>query len=74
MNTTNDVNFVGPVIVSLTNITGEDILVPNTWSNVTVLLTATNFLESVELAGQNFHWHGYFSIRGITVTQVSPYS
>ena len=73
-NTTNDINVTGPIIASLTNITGADIPIANTWTNVTVSVTATNFLESVELAGQNFHWHGNFSIRGITVMQVAPYS
>lgn len=62
----------GIIAISLTNITGEDIPLANTWTNVTVQLTAPNFLEFVELAGQNFHWYGNFSIREITVTQVSP--
>ena len=70
--TTNDINLTGPIIASLTNITGADVPVANSWTNVTVSVVASNFLELVEFAGQNFYWYGNFSIRQITVIQTVP--
>lgn len=72
MNSTDGRTTKGPIVLSLTNVTGKDIPAPNTWAEVTVRVVASNFLEFVEFAGQSFDWQGSFSIKAITVTQVAP--
>lgn len=72
MNSTNGITTEGPIVLSLANVTGKDIPAPNTWTDITVRVVVSNFLEFVEFAGQSFDWQGSFSIKGITVTQVAP--
>ena len=72
LNTTNAINFTKPIVISLTNITGHEIPMPNTWNNITFRLTTQNFIDFVEFAGQNFHWRGYFSIKSISISQIAP--
>jgi uncharacterized membrane protein len=73
-NDTNGVQEVGPLDVNLFNITGNDFSASNKFINITLRITAMNFMEFVEFAGQDFHWNGNFEIKQITLVQVGPLS
>ena len=64
--------FTNGSVLNYTKITGNDFSSPNTWTNITMTLTAPNFLENVEFTGQAFFWKGTFYLKEITVTQISP--
>ncbi|MEM4089990.1 MAG: DUF2079 domain-containing protein [Thermoplasmatales archaeon] len=68
----NGIYTAGPILIDLANITGKDFPAQGKFVNITISITAQNFLEGVEFAGQNFHWNGNFWIRQITVSQISP--
>ncbi len=57
--------------VNLISITGHNLTRSNTWENITLNLKATNFYDNVEFAGQNFDWNGIFSVKEITLSQIS---
>ena len=61
-----------PVDISLINITGNNISAANRWTNISVNITATNFFERVEFAGQQFNWNGTFAIKEIKVSETAP--
>lgn len=58
-----------PDTLNRINITGNSFSAANVWENITVNLTANNFLDYVEFAGETFSWNGTFSIRGIDLVQ-----
>jgi uncharacterized membrane protein len=60
-----------PIDVNLINITGNDLTVANQWTNISLNITAPNFLEYVEFAGSVFNWNGTFAIKEIRVNQIS---
>jgi hypothetical protein len=61
-----------PLDISLINITGSNVPIANQWTNISVNITATNFLERVEFAGQQFNWNGTFAIKEIRVSETAP--
>ena len=61
-----------PIHLNLINVTGNDLTVANQWTNISLNITAPNFLEYVEFAGTRFDWNGTFAIKEIRVDQVSP--
>lgn len=61
-----------PIIMRLFNVNGSLFSMPNVWTNLTFTIETTNFLETVEFAGQSFNWAGNFSIREISLKQIYP--
>ncbi|MEM0136509.1 MAG: DUF2079 domain-containing protein [Thermoplasmatales archaeon] len=58
-------------VITLVNVTGEQFARPNVWTNISFNITAANLYDFVEFAGQNFHWQGTFTIKGIWLKELS---
>ena len=52
-------------------VTGRNLSAANQWERISFNISAPNFLDYVEFAGQSFSWNGTFALRYISLTQVS---
>ena len=59
-------------IFNLYTINGSAFNARDQYVNLTFPFSLNNFYENMEFVGQDFNWNGSFSIRGMSVKQVSP--
>ncbi|MCW1311537.1 MAG: DUF2079 domain-containing protein, partial [Candidatus Rehaiarchaeum fermentans] len=64
----------GQTILASQKINGSNFTVENKWTNITLSINVSNFIQKVEFRGFSSHWNGTIALKGVYVKQVAPSS
>ncbi|MEM4068179.1 MAG: DUF2079 domain-containing protein, partial [Candidatus Micrarchaeaceae archaeon] len=64
----------GQTILASQNINGSNFTMENKWTNITLNINVSNFIQNVEFRGFSSHWNGTIALKGVYVKQVAPSS